>query len=88
MQCYLVLFVNTGRPELPKPFTKETTVEIGDNAYIVGNNTMTTGDIAKAFGMCTEAEDSRWGLVVKLDVFSGCDAQEVVERVGILQRSP
>ena len=58
-------------------------MELGDNGYIVANDTMPVEDIALAFRIA--ANEGRRGIVVKMDQYSGADNQRVVEQLRIME---
>jgi hypothetical protein len=73
-------------PPVPDVFSDDH-VAVGDRAYIVASDEMTTDEIAKAFNMCSydQPDDFISGLVIKMDLYSGCGDQKVVEKFSLLR---
>ena len=83
MDCFLVLFHAGNRPESPPDDFKETSVSLGDNAFIIGAQNKTTEEVADAFKLCTDAGPS--GIVVKMENYSGCGPANVVEKFAAMR---
>lgn len=86
MQCFLVVTTNQPLPDVPERFANSYVILSGQNACVVGDDTATTEEIAKAFGMSGHVSNSCLGMVVKLDHFSGSDIQEIVNKFHDLQK--
>ena len=82
MDCFLVLFHAGGRPDSPPDDFSETSVALGDNAFIVGAQNKTSEEVAAAFDLCAAGPS---GLVVKMEYYSGCAPANVVEKFAAMR---
>ena len=83
MDCFLVLFHAGDRPADPPGDFSDTSVSLGETAFIVGAQNKTTDEVAEAFKLCADGGPS--GIVVKMENYSGCGPANVIEKFAAMR---
>ena len=82
MDCYLVVLTK-GDLRIPAQYKNSCVMLSKPYACVVSSGPGTTEEISRTFGI----GQNRWGVVVKLDAYSGIESAEVIDKWNRLEGS-